>query len=62
MILIANFYFVGEMGNFSYVSFDRINKQRVRKEAQRRNRKGQQIAGDEDKNDDTIYDYQSGVY
>ncbi|CAF2743160.1 unnamed protein product [Rotaria sp. Silwood2] len=63
-----NFCFVGEMGHFSYVAFDRINKQRVRKEAQWRKRRGQQIAGtedtenDEDKNDDTIDDYQSGAY
>lgn len=67
-ILIANFCFVGEMGHFSYVAFDRINKQRVQKEAQWRKRRGQQIAGDEDtendedKNDDTIDDYQSGAY
>ncbi|CAF4611643.1 unnamed protein product [Rotaria sp. Silwood2] len=59
---------LGEMGHFSYVAFDRINKQRVRKEAQWRKRRGQQIAGDEDtendedKNDDTIDDYQSGAY
>ncbi|CAF3902416.1 unnamed protein product [Rotaria sordida] len=63
-----------EMGHFSYVAFDRINKQRVQKEAQWRKRRGQQIAGDEDtnddedtdddedKNDDTIEDYHSGAY
>ena len=31
-ILIANFCFVAEMGHFSYVAFDCINKQRTRKE------------------------------
>ncbi|CAF1373293.1 unnamed protein product [Rotaria sp. Silwood1] len=51
-----------EMGHFSYVAFDRINKQRVKKEAQWRKRRGQQRAGDEDKNDDTIEDYHSGAY
>ena len=50
------------MGHFSYVAFHRINKQRARKEVQWRKRRGQQIAGDEDKNDDTIDDYQSGGY
>ena len=53
-ILIANFCFVAEMGHFSYVAFDRINQQRARKEVQWRKRRGQQIADDEDKNDDTI--------
>ena len=43
-------------------SFNHINKQRARKEVQWRKRRGQQIAGDEDKNDDTIDDYQSGAY
>ena len=43
-------------------SFDHINKQRARKEVQWRKRRGQQIAGDEDKNDDTIDDYQSVAY
>ena len=33
-ILIANFCFVAEMGHFSYVAFDRINKRRARKEVQ----------------------------
>ena len=61
-ILIANFCFVPEMGNFSYVDFDRINKQRARKEVQWRKRGGQQIADDEDKNDDIIDDYQSDAY
>ncbi|CAF4449951.1 unnamed protein product [Rotaria sp. Silwood2] len=59
---------LGEMGHFSYVAFDRINKQRVQKEAQWRKRRGQQIAGDEDtdndedKNDDTIEEYHSGAF
>ena len=61
-ILIANFCFVAKMGHFSYVAFDRINKQRARKEVQCRKRRGQQIADDEDKNDDIIDDYQSGIY
>ena len=61
-ILIANFCFVAEMGHFSYVALDRINKQRARKEVQWRKRTGQQIAGDEDKNDGTLNDYQSGAY
>ena len=61
-ILITNFSFVAEMGHFSYVAFDRINKQRVKKEVQWRKRRGQPIAGDEDKNDDKIDDYQSGAY
>ena len=55
-ILIVNFCFVAEMGHFSYVAFARTNKQRA-KEVQWRKRRGQQIAGDEDKNDDTIDDY-----
>ena len=33
-ILIANFCFVAEMDHFSYVAFDRINRQRARKEVQ----------------------------
>ena len=61
-ILIANFCFVAEMGHFFMFSFNHINKQPVRKEVQWRKRRGQQIAGDEDKNDDTIDDYQSGAY
>ena len=44
------------MGHFSYVAFDCINKRCARKEVQWRKRRGQQIAGDEDKNDDTIDD------
>ena len=61
-ILIANFCFVAEMDHFSYVFFNHINKQRVRKEVQWRKRRGQQVADDEDKNDDTIDDYQCGAY
>ena len=60
-ILIANFCFVAEMGHFSYVAFDRINKQRARKEVQWGKRRRQQIADDENKNDHTIDDYQSGA-
>ena len=33
-ILIANFCFVAEIGHFSHVAFDRINRQRARKEVQ----------------------------
>ncbi|CAF4571202.1 unnamed protein product [Rotaria sp. Silwood2] len=57
-----------ETDHFSYVAFDRINKQRVKKEAQWKKRRGQLILGDEvtdndeDKNDDTIEDYHSGAY
>ena len=29
MVLIPNFCFLGEMGHFSYVAFDRMNKQSV---------------------------------
>ncbi|CAF5030746.1 unnamed protein product [Rotaria sp. Silwood1] len=57
-----------EMGHFSYVAFDRINKQHVQIEAQWRKRREKQIAGDEDtdndedKNDDTIEEYHSGAF
>jgi len=58
------------MGHFSYVAFDRTNKQRVKKEAQWKKRRGQQTGDDEDtdndkdeeNNDDTAEDYQSGAY
>ena len=58
IVLIQNFCFLGEMSHFSYVAFDRMNKQRVqKKEAQWRRKREYQIAGDEDKNDATIEDY-----
>jgi hypothetical protein len=56
------------MGHFSYVALDRINKQRVKKEAQWMKRRGQQIGDDEDTDDDedkddyTVEDYHSGAY
>ena len=31
MVLIPNFCFLGEMGHFSYVAFDRMDKQCVQK-------------------------------
>ena len=68
MVLIPNFCFLGEMGHFSYVAFDCINKQRVPEEAQWKKRRKYQIAGDEDtgndedKNDVTLEDYHSDAY
>ncbi|CAF1300157.1 unnamed protein product [Rotaria sp. Silwood1] len=61
---------LGEMGHFSYIAFDRMNKQRLKKEAQWRKRRGQQTGDDEDtdndkdeeNDDDTAEDYQSGAY
>ncbi|CAF3807638.1 unnamed protein product [Rotaria sp. Silwood1] len=56
---------LGEMGHFSFIEFDRMNKQRLKKEAQWRKRRGQPAGGggdsnndeDDDTNDDTIEEY-----
>jgi len=58
------------MSHFSYIAFDRMNKKRLKNEAQWRKRRGQQTGGDEDTdnyededtNDNTVEDYQSGAY
>ncbi|CAF0911615.1 unnamed protein product [Rotaria sordida] len=61
-----------ELGHFSFIAFDRMNKQRLKKEARWRKRREQQTGdnenmsndndSDEDHDDDAVEDYQAGAY